>query len=402
MSRAQYVIAVQAAAILIMAYMAAAVVAEYPGKIDRLVDVVVPVEQGAAYSGPFASNVQYDGIVPSIYLKDHDLLTRSFDRHVTEKDDFGAWKVLLLGENRTSVTDFGDAGVTVAETAEFDGYARTKYLMDAADGDVIIFWELIPKNGAEKHPAVMVIPGTGHSGARDLIGEPSSVSEYYYQAELAARLANEGYATYVPELRGYGERAIYTEICDDRDLFTRIDRMTTCHQRILSNQLGMAGIGIDEYRINDITQVLRHMTLLGYVDADKIAVGGLSLGAGLSQTISNNNPDVIKATFLASGIGSIVHAPPAYQSGGFGRLVCCDGNEMAAAIAPRALYVSFGLAERGLMLFEAETGHTGGFLGRVYSLLDAEDNFTYAVHDGGHEYDVPSILEFLDRHLKTR
>lgn len=284
------------------------------------------------------------------------------------------------------------------ERVEFDGYVRTKNTMDAIDGDKIIFWELVPNNGAGIYPAVLVIPGSGNQGARDLVGEPSSVSQYYYQSEMAVHLAMAGYAVYVPELRGYGERAVNTEWC--KHVASIRESMTGCHETILRNQMARVGLSINTYRESDIAQVLAHMVSLEYVDRNRIATAGLSLGAGFSQIISIYNPDLIMATVVASGVASNFHSPPSLQAVGDGELLCCDSNEMIAAIAPRPLYVSHGAGERGSMLWEAETGHTAEFLRRVYSMLEAEDNFTYVVHGGGHEYDIPSVLEFLDRHLR--
>lgn len=289
---------------------------------------------------------------------------------------------------------------TVVGRAAFDGYVRTKNTMPATDGDTIIFWELVPDNGADVHPAVLVIPGSGNQGARDLIGEPSSVSRYYYQSQLAVHLARAGYAAYVPELRGYGERAVYTEACDDASVFGWRNIAIVCHEMFLRNQLAKVGIGIDDYRVDDLTRILRHMTTLGHIDRENIAVAGLSLGGGYSQEISAYNPDVIRATVVASGTGSHFHGPPSDQAKGNGQFLCCDTNEFTATIAPRPLYVSFGSDERSLFRWEAETGHTAEFLGRVYSMLGAEGNLTYVVHEGRHEYHVPSVIEFLDRHLR--
>ena len=58
-----------------------------------------------------------------------------------------------------------------------------------------------------------------------------------------------------------------------------------------------------------------------------------------------------------------------------------------------------GQSEVGVMKYEADTGITGDFLKRVYDLHGVGDRFTHIVHDGGHEYHVPSVMKFLRTHL---
>ena len=68
-------------------------------------------------------------------------------------------------------------------------------------------------------------------------------------------------------------------------------------------------------------------------------------------------------------------------------------------IAPMPLYVSFGTKEGTLYGWEASTGYTGDVLTGAYKLHNMSENFTYHLHNGAHEYHMPSVINFLAKHL---
>lgn len=110
--RIKYVLTAQALVILLLSSMAAYAISTYPDRITRMVLDVVFAENNThgAYDGPFASNLEYDGVVPNIYLKDREVLKNTFDKHVATSTDFGAWKELIVGESRASVSDLPSPG----------------------------------------------------------------------------------------------------------------------------------------------------------------------------------------------------------------------------------------------------------------------------------------------------
>jgi len=333
--------------------------------------------------------------LPELYIKNDEILKLAFDKHVKTKEDFEPWKEKIIGNKIFHVDNFQSTAITMIDEKNKDTYVQKKFKMAAFDGDTIIFYELLPKNSNLTFPAVYIIPGSGHQGARDVINEPTELSEYYYHSAIGVELVKAGYAVYVIELRGWGERAIDVGYaCDTK---TERDKKIICSAMIFRNELDVRGIKLDDLHYKDAAQVLKYITNLDYIDKNRIAVSGLSYGGGTAETLSNHNPEIIRATILASGTGSFVHSPLNHQTTGHGTLLCCDRIDTTATIAPQPLYVSFGIQDIQMTGWEAQTNYTGDFLKRVYELLDADENFFYIVHEGAHEYHIPSVLHFLNQ-----
>lgn len=338
--------------------------------------------------------------LPEYYYEDLGVLPHTFSKHVRTLEDFEEWKNgPVLKEQRTRPTIHQvphDATMLFSE--ERDGYVLSKFAMTTFYPDDIIFYKLAPTAvpaGGDARGTVLVIPGSGNQGALDVLGEPSPLSPYYYQDEIAKRLVKEGYDVYAIELHGYGEREFDVgQACNNR---SDNERRLTCPAAQLDNRLAMYGISLHSIQTDEITQVLAHMV---YDEgADSIAVAGLSLGAGhaISQAVINS--DVVDAVVVASGIASHANSPISHQAVGRNQLQCCDSNDEAATIAPKPMYVSFGKNEVGGYGWEASTNHTGDFLMKVYALHNAADNFYYHVHDGAHQYHIETVIDFLETHV---
>jgi len=267
--------------------------------------------------------------------------------------------------------------------------------MKAIDGDTIIFYELLPNILKPPYSAVFILPGSGNTGARDVIGEPTDLLNYYYHSDIGVEIVKRGYVVYVIEHRGYGERAI--DVGNACVYHTNSDKLIICQEEILRKELASIGIDLTDLMLKDSSQVLKYIHSNEYVDTNRIALAGLSMGGYLTAKLSAHNSDVVKATIIASGTGSFSKAPLTHQSF-VSNLLCCDPiDEIAARIPPRPLYVSFGASEVGLWGWEAKTNYSGELLKRVYEILDADYNLFYVVHEGDHGYHVPSVLEFLDK-----
>ena len=338
--------------------------------------------------------------LPQYYYEDMDVLRYTYEASVRTLDDFYAWKdgpVLEQYRTRPTIHQVPhDYDAVYSE--QRDGYTLSRFTMPTFYPDDIIFYKLEPAyetDAGHKDAAVLVIPGSGNQGVRDVLGEPSDISKYYYQDEMAKRLVLEGYDVYTLELHGYGEREIdMGGACGNESNY---HRLTGCSASLLNNRLKSYGNSLTDIQTDEVTQVLAHMVYDQGVD--RIAVVGLSLGAGHAASQAIINPDAVDAVVMASGLGSLADAPVTAQSEGRGQLVCCDTSDPIATIAPKPMYVSFGTGEIGIFKWEADTNTTGNFLGQVYSLHGAEGNFYYKVHDGIHGYHVESVIDFLSRHM---
>lgn len=339
-----------------------------------------------------------DVILPSIYTQDKEIGKHSFYNNVKTKEDFESWKK-FFNYTKNSINNYPLKSATLVQELQKEKYTQLKYTMPAIDEDSIIFYELIPKFTNPPYPTVFIIPGSGNQGARDVIGEQTELSRFFYHSNIGRKLVEEGYAVYVIEHRGYGERGIDVKnACDIVN--DEAERLVNCPHTIFRNKLSSLGINLSELLFSDASLVLKHIHSLEYVGSDRIAIAGLSLGGGYAQGLSGHNPEIIKATIVASATHAASKGPLTIQTGAT-NLLCCDSvDTLIAAIAPRPLYVSYGENEFGIFAWEAKTNYSGELLKTAYKILDAEDNLFYTVHAGKHTFDVPTVIEFLNNKLK--
>ena len=339
--------------------------------------------------------------IPEIYEK--QILTLSFEKNVFSKQDFGPWKIEMIKkfQNIFEIPDYDDIILMPVEKIleeKHDEYLLNKYSTSAQDNDKIIFYELKPKKDTKItscedklcYPAVLVIPGSGNQGALDAINQSSQFSPYYYHKGIAEKLAKSGYVVFVIENRGWGERGLNVEMnCEQPDVY--------CSGNKLHRHLFNLGYNQHSLQIIDTMQLLKHIHNLDYVDNEKIAIAGLSLGGPVSIAVSNLAPNV-SGTVAASGVIS------QYKTAGSGitpgMLKYFDQPDLAASLSPKPLYLSWGLNEKEEFGYEANNQYSAKIINNSYKLLDAEEKLVVVIHDEkfnyGHTFELTSIIDFLD------
>ena len=357
----------------------------------------------------FRLNLHDTSASPYTYLPDHYYdrvnlpLPHSY-HNIKSVDEFEKWRstpggILREWEDRPTTADIpSDITPELVAAYERTGYTLNKFNMQSFfDPEVAVFYEVIPHheladgdNGDGKvYDAVFVIPGSGHTGALDALGEDGPWAGHYYHDGIAQTVAREGYATYVIELRGYGERAIDAgNGCKADDLI--------CSSVLAEKKLGSLGISMNDIRTDEITQILAWIESRQYIN--NIAMAGLSLGGALALDQAIVNTDVLDAVVIASGISSKLHSPLSMGASGHDMTHCCDVPDYAVTIAPMPAYVSYGLKDPET-LWEVDTAHTANMMTDAYNLHGKPENFWYVVHEGGHAYDTESVLDFLKTHL---
>ena len=328
-----------------------------------------------------------------LYYNENDILKHAYPKNIQSVNDFNKWKnngILNYYDHNKRVSDIKHEPV-LTSTLKKDTYTLEKFSMQShIKVDDIIFWRLNPNN-LTSNTAIFIIPGSGHQGALDVIGETSRYEPYYYQNEIGKKIANNGYTVYVIELHAYGERATETPFCQKR---TDNERLT-CNVRELKVRLSQYGIDIRDIHNDEIT------TVLSYINSkhDRIIMSGLSYGGDLTQDQAIINHDVIDGVIIASGTGSMdKHVPSTNELTTIDQLLYHDNTDILATITPKPLYISFGKQESILFSWEANTNYTGNFIKQIYKLHNASNNFTYISHNNSHQYDVQTTLEFLKKH----
>jgi len=338
--------------------------------------------------------------ISDIYQKDTKLL--GFEENVQGKDDFLLWKNELLQkfQEHQNIPNFDDielSNVILEKEEKLENYKKTKFSTYAQDNDKIIFYELIPKNIDKINscetkncfPTVLIIPGSGNQGAKDVINEDGEFSSYYYHKGIGEELVKLGYVVFVIENRGWGERLVNTQMnCEEPDIF--------CSGNKLHRHLMNLGYNQFSLQVIDTIQVLKHIQNLEYVNNEKISVAGLSLGGPVAVSVSSLTPNV-HSTIAASGIIS-----QEMTGGGLnpGALEYYDQPDIVASLAPNPLYLSWGINEKSEFGHEAERLHSANLVKKAYELFDEEDNLEIIIHDDefnqGHTFEINSLIKFLE------
>ena len=338
-------------------------------------------------------------IIPDIYQKEKSIL--GFEENVQQKDDFLPWKNELLEkfQEHQKIPSFDDielSNVLLVKKERLNDYHISKFTTYAQDNDEIIFYELIPenknkmKNCGDKYcfPTVLIIPGSGNQGAKDVINEESEFSPYYYHRGIGEELVKLGYVVFVIENRGWGERADNVEMnCEKPDVYCTGNKL---HKHLLN-------LGYNQFSLQviDTIQILKHIQSLEFVDNEKISIAGLSLGGPVAISVSSLSPNV-HSTIAASGIVS------QHMAGGGlnpGALKFYDMPDLVATLAPKPLYLSWGINEKSEFGHEAEKLYSVNLVKKAYQLFDKEDNLEVNIHDDefnqGHIFEINSLIKFL-------
>ncbi len=334
--------------------------------------------------------------IPEIYTKNK--LSLSYKNNVTSQNNFGEWKKNLISKfqklhNIPNIDQISVQNIEKSFSKKFENYSLTKYITNAHDNDKIIFYELVPKEIKNNNPTIFIIPGSGNQGAKDVINLDSKNSKFYYQLGIGEKLVNEGYTVYVIENRGWGERTINTNICDNSDIF--------CSGEVLERQIRNLGFDLVDLQIIDTLQIFKSLDTFKLANKKNIFLLGIGHGGKIALRSSLFLPD-LKAILLSSSLFSTDHFGTYGNGYNSGFLKYFDNPDLAITIAPRPLYVSWGLNETPPHYFEAKSLYSTDMIKKAYSLFQKEKNFTSIVHNqtinSGHTVDPPSILSFIKKH----
>lgn len=342
---------------------------------DRTIeDYVYPsLVNGTAGRYVFLDSSWYEGI---------DLLPKSYEKNVRTAADFEVWRQGFVDAS-LSAPLHSPATVATTTSDSRNGYTLNKLLIDES----LIVYEALPDSPNGK--AVVVVPGNGHMGARDIMDIPSEYSYAYYHGQIGARLAEAGYAVYAPELLGWGERRVDVgSTCAGPGVGA-----TTCSFDVFSASLATYGISATAIHLNESAKTVSYAVS----KHDRVAVAGLSNGCNAAGQTALANPNTVDAVVLASCIGRSHEWPMGSSMTGGGQNLQAEPVDTVRALAPLPVYISYGTLELGLMAYEVEHGDIKRMVAEAYNLVGASDRLDYVIHGGGHEYDFESVQAFLDR-----
>ncbi|HLK60961.1 MAG TPA: alpha/beta hydrolase family protein [Chthonomonadaceae bacterium] len=275
----------------------------------------------------------------------------------------------------------------VVETEACDGYRREGVVFTTRPGLKAFGWFLVPENCPPNRPAILCLPGHG-VGVDGIVG----VKEEEYHAEFALQCVRRGYPTLALEQIAFGRRR--DEQAKEAGLGT-----SSCGRDSMAAL--MLGETMSGWRVWDAMRALDYLeTRTEYVDPKRLAVMGIS-GGGLTALFTGALDTRVVASVVsgyfntfASSVLSINHCVDNYVPG---LLHLCEMPDLAALVAPRALFAEQGTEDPifPLAAFEQAMAQARD----IYATFGVSERFDTEVFEGGHRFHGKGAFAFLERVL---
>ena len=287
---------------------------------------------------------------------------------------------------------------TVHAAQQLDGYRRETVTFTTRPGLQAFGYFLVPDGCSGGRPALLCLPGHGRGvdalagiapdGSQRPLGQPDE-----YMQDFALQCVARGYPTFALELAGFGVR---------RDAEARAAGPDTPSCARDSAAALMLGETLAGWRVWDTLRALDYLeTRTDCVDAARLGVIGIS-GGGLAALFTAALDTRVRAcvvsgyfnTFAAS-ILSISHCIDNYVPG---LLTLGEMPDLAALVAPRALFVENGRADP---IFPFAAFEQAVMQGReIYNTFGVPERFEAEAFDGGHQFHGQGAFAFLERVLR--
>ena len=286
-----------------------------------------------------------------------------------------------------------DAAVQAIE--QLDGYRRETVSFTTRPGLRALGYFLVPDDCPVSRPAVLCLPGHGRGvglilgmaedGTQRPLGQPGE-----YAADFALECVARGHPAFALELIGFGERC-----AADVRAGGGAGPVSCAHDSAAALMLGETLAG---WRVWEAACALDYLqTRADCVDPDRLAVMGISGGGLGALFLAALDPRVSVAvvsayfnTFAASVL-AVDHCIDNYVPG---LLRLCEMPDLAALVAPRALFVESG---RDDPIFPFAGFEQAVALAReVYAGFGVPNRFAAEAFEGGHRFDGRAAFAFLE------
>ncbi len=293
------------------------------------------------------------------------------------QEQFHATVTELLG----IIPERAELCLEFAGQVDCGAYVRHRITYQTEPDVYVPAYLLVPKGirDDEKRPALLCIHGHGHFGKDSVVGidntpeRKSEVDDLRY--DYGQKLAEQGYIVLAPDLRGFGER---------RPGYPG-PRVDYCPRNYMCATL--LGTTVVALHLCDLEAALDVLQALPYVDRERLAAVGLSLGGRMTMMIAAMDQRVKVA--VPSGCMNLFQER--YQA-----LVQCgaqlipgllqygDTPELFSLIAPRPLVIEIGLQDPLIPRVWALRGLAR--IRKAYAAAGAPDRLFVEEFDGGHQF----------------
>lgn len=245
---------------------------------------------------------------------------------------------------------------------------------------------MVPKNLKGKAP--LLIAQHGGSGNPEAICDLDTRINYH---SFGPEAVKRGYIVWAPAL------AMNCGYCQDPEI-------PGANREILGRKLQFAGtsiIGVEIQKIIESTKAL--IKERPEIDAERVGMTGLSRGGFYTMYVTAVCPFIKVAVpagmlrdyeiELKKAVADDSKMPPdRLLFNGFGHF------QAVGLICPRPCMIQLGETD-GLFNLE-ESRKEAARASLFYEKLGISDRYEFNVHPAGHEFDIPSVFRFFDKHLK--
>jgi len=278
-----------------------------------------------------------------------DFMSRLIDNASKQRELFGQsrtseqrkahlMKALIeaVGEFERATTESPKA----IERTECTGYIRERVELSVVEGLSFGAYVLVPDNASGKLPGVIAVHGHGY-GSRQICGMredgTAEEGEPDGHAHFAVQLVKKGYIVIAPDVIGFGERRLQSDLEADPNA------PNSCHS--LSTRLLMLGKTLTGLRVTEALGTLDYFARRPEVEAERIGIAGFS-GGSLIAFVAAALDERIRATLLMGypntfrdSVMAVRHCICNYMPG---ILAHAELPELIGLIAPRPLFLESG------------------------------------------------------------
>jgi dienelactone hydrolase len=313
-------------------------------------------------------------------------------------EELGAWQDRF----RDKLTDLlglsperGDLVLVFLEEEDCGSYVRHRVQYQSELDVVAPAYLLVPKSVTAENPVpgLLCLHGHSHFGKDSVVGidtAPERRAEIdKYDFDFGHRFAEQGYVVLAPDLRGFGER---------RPDYPN-PKTDYCPRNYMCATL--LGTTVVALHLCDMQAALDVLQSLNFVDGEKLACAGLSLGGRMTMMISAMDPRVKVA--VPSGCMNLYQER--YQSLSQcgaqlipGLLRYGDTPEIFSLIAPRPMVIEIGARDKLIPHEWAERGLAR--IRKAYEAAGAMDQLYIERFDDGHIFSGKVASDVLQKWWK--
>jgi dienelactone hydrolase len=266
---------------------------------------------------------------------------------------------------------------------------------------------LVPKSlqRGERVPAVLTIHGHGYGGC-DLVGlSPEEKTGGNAHHNYALDVVRRGMVAFVPELRGFGQRAVDQDqlgriITERGDPEAKFHRRDMCNvQNLKANLLGYTYMRL---QLHDLAVALDVLQARPEVAPARIGCCGLSTGGMMTLFLTALDPRIKTATISGTLTSYRSYALEIETTCGTqlpsGLLRWGDLADVGCLIAPRPVCFESGAEDFGFLPGEAKREFRR--IARCYRVARVPRRAVFDAFPGGHEWHGAVGLPLMEAALK--